>query len=275
MFRLFMKSNKFFYYPIIYFLKTRISSLFKLVSWGFIYVVPTFYISISLRDGLNLHNVLSYLLQFIIIYNFYEIGYIENDNETTKKEINPTERLSVVEKQYYETYKANIFSFRIVVGLIFLLLLGYIENFSCSFLAFAVAAFAILVIYLFYNRVRNRITLFLHFMLVTLRFLAFLLLAYVDLKLSVYISLLLVYPVINLIERASNPKFNIGTLQIITFSEKNLALFRMIYYMLFFFLLLTSYGSGGFNQEWILLLFLFFFLYRLLGFIFILKTDNK
>jgi hypothetical protein len=171
-----MFKMSFFFIPIKYFIHTRIASLSKLLSWGIIYVIPTFYILFHYSAYPWLLTTIIYLLQLLIIYNFYETGYIQNDAETIKKENNPTLRLSREELAFYEKRKGIIYTVRIIAGLLLQLLLINLASFTVDGLYFFAATWAILLIYLVYNNIRNRFNLSLHFILVIIRFLCFTLL---------------------------------------------------------------------------------------------------
>ena len=90
-----MLNNIFFYLPMGYLLKTRLNSLAKFISWNIIYVFPLFYLAyIKLNFVITIIDFVEILGSIIVVYNFYEIGYIQNDTETIKRESNPTLRVS-------------------------------------------------------------------------------------------------------------------------------------------------------------------------------------
>ena len=98
-----MLNNIFFYLPMGYLLKTRLNSLAKFISWNIIYVFPLFYLAyIKLNFVITIIDFVEILGSIIVVYNFYEIGYIQNDTETIKRESNPTLRVSKDELEYYE-----------------------------------------------------------------------------------------------------------------------------------------------------------------------------
>ena len=104
-----MLNNIFFYLPMGYLLKTRLNSLAKFISWNIIYVFPLFYLAyIKLNFVITIIDFVEILGSIIVVYNFYEIGYIQNDTETIKRESNPTLRVSKDELEYYGKYKAKI-----------------------------------------------------------------------------------------------------------------------------------------------------------------------
>lgn len=94
-----------------YLLKTRLNSLAKFISWNIIYVFPLFYLAyIKLNFVITIIDFVEILGSIIVVYNFYEIGYIQNDTETIKRESNPTLRVSKDELEYYEENKWYIYS---------------------------------------------------------------------------------------------------------------------------------------------------------------------
>lgn len=105
-----MLNNIFFYLPMGYLLKTRLNSLAKFISWNIIYVFPLFYLAyIKLNFVITIIDFVEILGSIIVVYNFYEIGYIQNDTETIKRESNPTLRVSKDELEYYEENKWYIY----------------------------------------------------------------------------------------------------------------------------------------------------------------------
>jgi len=112
-----MLNNIFFYLPMGYLLKTRLNSLAKFISWNIIYVFPLFYLAyIKLNFVITIIDFVEILGSIIVVYNFYEIGYIQNDTETIKRESNPTLRVSKDELEYYEENKWYIYIARIVIN---------------------------------------------------------------------------------------------------------------------------------------------------------------
>ncbi|SKD07893.1 hypothetical protein SAMN05660461_3861 [Chitinophaga ginsengisegetis] len=257
-----------FFIPALYFFRTRISSPAKLISWIIIYIVPTAYISFHyFQEMANTHSivdfVLMYLLQVGAIYNFYEVGYIENDTETIKGESNPTIRLKDKDFVFYEKNKFLIYIFRILFGCLLLWSLALFHMPIINYFLFVGAVIVILPIYLFYNRVRSRLTLLLHFLLVCIRFASYLLLykGFNTIGLVDVIFILLAFPVINLLERAALKRFNFRQLSFILSSPFTLDKFRMYYYAIFSCIILII---SSLNKEyfWLLILFVYYALYR-------------
>lgn len=252
-----------FFLPLFYFTSTRISSFSKLVSWGIIYIVPTAYIALHYSPYRQTGSLLIYLLQLLIIYNYYETGYIENDTETIKRETNPTLRLSPADFDFYERNKFWIYSTRLITAILLSLFLLWINGPEPGYFLFTVVTFSLLIIYNIYNRIRNRVTLLLHFLLVSIRFLSFPLLfcgksALPDVS---FLWLFAVFPVINLLERASIRRFGFSRLQFITSSDNQLNEFRMWYYLLTTLLLFFAAWMNE-GLAWVLYLFIYYLVYR-------------
>jgi len=257
-----MKYKLFFYFPILYFLHTRIASIDKLLSWVIIYCVPTFYILYNYSSLSLAHTAISYLLQILLVYTFYEVGYIQNDCETIKNEVNPTLRLSPAELAYYERHKAGIYLVRLALGACLSAVLWYLNN-GRDALAFILVATSILLIYQVYNKIRSRVTLVLHFILVCLRFLSYPIL-FVGTSIIFdfnYYCLLLIFPLLNLMERGSNKKFRVKFLQVLIPDPKDLNSFRVWYYFSAS-LVLGILVYLQWTQLWILFLSLYFLVYR-------------
>lgn len=77
--------------------------------------------------------LLCYFLSVMLVYNYYEIGYIQNDTETIKKENNPTLRLTMIQLQYYKSHFILIYSSRIFWGILLSLLLYLLSDFVSYF----------------------------------------------------------------------------------------------------------------------------------------------
>lgn len=146
-----------FYVPLMYALETRFlkRSRLGLIVWATEYLIPmliTFYLL-----KMNFSGMESFLLAIIAVYNFYEIGYIQNDCETIKKEENPTLRVKPLELNYYESRKFLIYGFRILVGTF----LSWFFLNAASPWYVIVLLWLVIPFYWVYNTLRGRINLYL------------------------------------------------------------------------------------------------------------------
>lgn len=195
-----------FYLPILYTCNIRFKSKSQIISWIFIYILPVFF-SYLFIPGVHLSykNILLISTGILSIYNLYEVGYIYNDTETIKKEINPTLRLSGPLLKYYYNRKHLIYTIRLTISL----LLSYIIYSLSQSANFIIATYFMLFIFYVYNKIRNRANLPLHFLLVTVRFCSIPLLFTTTIPYLTSLYLILLFPFINTLERCSEKKVSI------------------------------------------------------------------
>lgn len=215
----------FFYFPFTYLFRSRLYTFYKFVSWLIIYGIPV-YLLYGWVNSFSMQSSFFYLLSVLLIYNFYEIGYIQNDTETIKREKKPTLRLKNFEYEYYEKYKKQIYIFRLCVGL-FLMLVFY----DYLYIGFLVALVSVLLFYLIYNNIRNRWNLLVNMGLVLTRYCAPLCVLG-NISVETLIVATLIYPFLNFIERASTERFHIYFL-LRMMNGIGLTWFRVIYYFCF------------------------------------------
>lgn len=214
---------KFFFIPFLYFYHSRLKSITKALSWVFIYIFPIFTFSF-VSDSNSLQDLAWLLLYITGIYTIYEIGYINNDCETIKNESNPTLRLSKSELEYYNDNRNLIYIFRGVISFIIVLALSFSEIASPYYVF--VSYTGLLVTFLVYNSVRSILNLPLHFLLVLFRFSSFTLIF--NLGFDSFVATILIFPLINLIERCGEARFKLPFFQKSFFSNHDLL--RVVYY---------------------------------------------
>lgn len=239
-----------FYIPFLYFYKSRLKSIKKLISWFFIYIIPIIISYLFLFQEKNIINIIIYLIG---IYTIYEIGYIYNDTETIKKEENPTIRLSLKQIKFYENNKLSIYLFRIIFSFCMIFLLRNTIDLNLAICSYIL----LFVLFYIYNNIRSIFNLPLHFLLVIIRFSSFILVFGQSFKL--FLLSIFIFPVLNLIERGGELRFGLIALQHEFFSNHDK--FRMIYYSLLF---LVSYMMFGFYY-WLSVVSLYMLIYRVIS----------
>lgn len=256
---------KLFFIPLLYSYKSRFKKPIKLISWFFIYLLPLFLVTAFSLQEFDDNLLISFLLVVLNIYNLYEIGYIYNDTTTILSEKKPTMRLSHQQIEFYLKYKNLIYIFRFVLSFLIFSVLWL--QFSKVVDVYKVAVFSVLLLLVFYwyNSVRGRINLFLHFLLVVLRFSCVPIVFYSNYE---YIELLIVtillFPILNLVERAGETRFAYQFFQHRYFLNRDV--FRSIYY--FIGLIISILISNEFLSL-SSLMFGYFFLFRFLSIQFI------
>nr|UEO57264.1 hypothetical protein [Morganella morganii] len=251
--------NNIYYIPFVYFYKTRLKSIKKFISWMIIYTIPVSF-SFTFYTGFNsdvIPNLFISLLSITLIYSLYEVGYIYNDTETIKTEKKPTIRLTENQLEFYEKNKTIIYSSRIIVSILisFLLVLITSEN----ILPFLFSTWMLLIVYYFYNTTRSLYNLPLHFILVSIRYASVSIIFGQSYLVLFY--LILLFPVINLLERTTESRFNISN--IINKPFKNKTIGRIFYYAILslfsIFLFLTNQSSIDYI---FMIISLYYFIYR-------------
>lgn len=251
-----------FYVPVLYAIRTRFLKRTKLgIFFGFAeYLFPVL-LSLLLAN-IEPISIFQMLLSVVCVYCFYEIGYIQNDCETIKKEENPTLRLSEDELKIYERNKWNIYMTRGVLGILFSMY--YIQQGIPSCILLPVL-WGIIPLYLLYNSMRNRLNQYLVLFLMVYRYgVPFFL--YTHFNWNCYLLLLIIisYPIPTFIQICAKEKrgrcekwalFFVG-------SYNKRELFRLKFYLF----LIVGVGVLAFLNQvhlYYVILPIYFFLFRI------------
>ena len=251
-----------FYVPVLYAIRTRFLKRTKLgiFFWFAEYLFPVL-LSLLLAN-IEPISIFQMLLSVVCVYCFYEIGYIQNDCETIKKEENPTLRLSEDELKIYERNKWNIYMTRGVLGILFSMY--YIQQGIPSCILLPVL-WGIIPLYLLYNSMRNRLNQYLVLFLMVYRYgVPFFL--YTHFYWNCYLLLLIIisYPIPTFIQICAKEKrgrcekwalFFVG-------SYNKRELFRLKFYLL----LIVGVGVLAFLNQvhlYYVILPIYFFLFRI------------
>ena len=251
-----------FYVPVLYAIRTRFLKRTKLgiFFWFAEYLFPVL-LSLLLAN-IEPISIFQMLLSVVCVYCFYEIGYIQNDCETIKKEENPTLRLSEDELKIYERNKWNIYMTRGVLGILFSMY--YIQQGIPSCILLPVL-WGIIPLYLLYNSMRNRLYQYLVLFLMVYRYgVPFFL--YTHFNWNCYLLLLIIisYPIPTFIQICAKEKrgrcekwalFFVG-------SYNKRELFRLKFYLF----LIVGVGVLAFLNQvhlYYVILPIYFFLFRI------------
>jgi len=144
--------NLMFFVPGAYAYQTRMK-LGGLLRMFTKYVVITAGLPLMLNGGYL--NVGLYVLAVLFVYNLYEIGYIENDTETIKREENPTLRLSEQQLGFYYAHRWSVYAVKMVVSVFLTVLLINVTGGGKSIVYPIILAYLLIPSYLLYNRIRS------------------------------------------------------------------------------------------------------------------------
>ena len=188
-----------FTFPMVYSFHTRYKGVTGVFAWLIKYFLPCLMVSVLQKDfSLNL-----FIFGIIYIYEFYELGYIQNDCETIKKESHLTLRLSQEELSVYERFKYLIISIRLI-EIAFISWLLYFYGVRISIL---IVYACTLIVFMIYNHVRNGFCLVIHLVLMMLRYTAPLVIATGRFDVLPMVLLLFIYPITLFVERSVKGKF--------------------------------------------------------------------
>ncbi|MAJ23538.1 MAG: hypothetical protein CMI75_07140 [Candidatus Pelagibacter sp.] len=268
-----------FYIPFYYLFHTRLKTKMEIFSWQIIFIVPQFlitYFYLELRIDIFLQL---FLLSQLIFHTLYEVGYIENDTITTKKEINPTLRLNKKSAKYVKNNFQKLIYFRYFIVILLLGLLNSI-NLSLKF-ELNVASFILVLLFnrlffLFHNHLRSRLNILTFFILAVTKYI-FPLVLFISNESILYPIILSViaFPLLRSIEICTLKRHNFKNfVKIIV----NLDKFRILYYLISLITCIIiwhfSYLSDQ-NISLAILIFIYFALFRAVSYFLIKKGIYK
>ncbi|PTO86899.1 hypothetical protein CWN98_12570 [Vibrio splendidus] len=209
------------FFPLKYTFLTRIKSKGERISWVLIY--PLFLLFVAYISGFPLFYTFCF---FIVTMQVYEVGYVYNDIVTTKKEKNPTVRLTG-DTNWIEDNLILVTSIKLLSAFFTIFLLCDMEQ----FFLISVSLVMILVTYYFHNTIRNKCNVITYFFLVSLRYLTPLI-VFLDIQIALFI--ILSFPFVRTLEHACKTKYGFKRLsRLIRF---DVDLFRVLYYGALFFI---------------------------------------
>ncbi|MEM7364091.1 MAG: hypothetical protein AAF525_08695 [Pseudomonadota bacterium] len=196
--------------PLGYFLATRVPGTIASISWAAIYIVPLLLIG-TLAQLPLIDAIAIQLLAMVIIYTIYELGYLQNDALTTRTETSPTLRLTPDEMLMVGRWFPGIILARVIIAALLLALLETLNPPGLDALMFCIVI--LIPTFLTYNLTRGAINVPLHFILVSVRFSAPVLVLIPETDVMLVLYLILMFPLINTMERAAEPRYELAWLQ--------------------------------------------------------------
>lgn len=219
--------NLIFYIPFLYSFHTRFQGLRGFCEFILKYLIPTLGTAF-LFNGYQV-STLNYILGLFLVYTLYEVGYIQNDAETIKKETNPTMRLQEDQLSFYNAHRLAIYSIRFILAVL-LTIAAYKAGISSLALAFT---WLIMPTYLVYNQVRGVVTFPLYCWLMQLRFFGLIWMVCTNANLGLFLFVLALHPlpttIIRMSKGAVGVSFNFVNCYLLPAYEK-MNTFRLEYY---------------------------------------------
>lgn len=225
--------------PFLYFLKTRLKGKIQRISWIFVYFIPAIFLFNYFASLSEYKNILLLVIGITLINYIYENGYIQNDIKTTKKETNPTLRLSPDEMQAIDTNWSKIVLVRGVVSLVLIALFYFVSDDISLTLGLFIASLSLQILYLIYNSIRNIWNLILILPINYIRFYGFVIpFVSIDKVFIFIIVTVLLYPFSKFLEFTNQPRYNLEKMANIV---GNVDTFRVKYYFLLTFISLLVF----------------------------------
>jgi len=222
-----------FYIPTAYLHRIRLCrNTGKIISWWGLLMVPTLGYSLLLQQTIHWTTIWSYALLAIAVVTYYELGYIFNDTYTTKRELQPTIRLSERQSAYFYRHMSSIVAIRLVWVFGLLCTYGILNSWSGNSILTIFGVLLLIPIFSLYNHLRNLPAVLFYPVLVGWRYVVFLLPVWGnDYWWIVATLLLLSYPIEIGIERYSMPQHRYGWMATIIPDEQSKQKFRAYYYL--------------------------------------------
>ena len=266
-----------FLIPGFYLFYSRLKRKSEILSFLLVYPAIIFLLITIQADFDLIHFSFLFIITLIAWLSFYEIGYLENDAITIKKEQNPTLRIEQGEIKIIQSKFVALQVTRFIygTGLLFLIFfLSEFVNIKINIYFFIFMVILARLAFYFHNTLRSRWNIFTYLTLSITKYLSIpiLFLSGYDL-LVVSISLFLIFPLPRTIEHGVKVKYGFKGLKKVV---GDLDTFRVKYYLTG--LLLTTIIYFLINEESSLTLvvgFFWFFIFRLGIFILIKKGTYK
>jgi hypothetical protein len=199
-----------FFLPFLYAFHTRMGKgMTALLKWMSEYVIPTFLVAILASNGAFVVWY-DYLIMLVLTYTLYEIGYMYNDAYTIKREEHPTRRLNEQELTFFYKHEWQIMAFRLFLSSILSVYIVMMYDYSSSAWLAIGAAWSIILVYGFFNRIRSHVSFLLHALLLLLRYSVPWFLFAIDSMPTLLVLVFFVYPLPNMLENMARNKYGIN-----------------------------------------------------------------
>lgn len=257
-----------FFIPGFYLLYSRLKRKSEVVSLLIIYPIFLIVALLLFTEVDTLQLILSFTIAWMAWLAAYEIGYLENDAITIKKESNPTLRMKPNEILWVQE---NFLKIQIIRGLIAATILFLLYQFfdhllvTKDFLIFVGCIIAARFFFYMHNTIRSRWNIATYVLLSTTKYMSLPLLFtyYIERSPELFIALFLSFPVIRTIEHAAKTKYNIQwVIQLVG----NIDFFRLKYYTVGLITSLLCYLVWDYHNAIVFIYtFGYFFIFRFLN----------
>lgn len=217
------------------------------------HIIPVVYLYFSCHF-FSIRAFIACLILIAAFYAQYEIGYIYNDTETIKLEDKPSKRLSEDETFYYSIHRIGVYISHIVAFLV-LGLMALLLEINLHFCFYSLGLMVIeAIVFLCYNRIRGKKSLFVFFILELLKYLPFIAIYESTDWQKLLILVASIYALPNTIERLSFKRYGIIFMQSMLPTTNAYLKFRVFFYLVICCLLMIDASMRAFLPLFIFLL---------------------
>ncbi len=234
-----------FVIPFYYLTYSRLKSIPEKLSLIWIYPLFLVVFLFGFYQVDTMPHLFLILLAFVAWMSMYEIGYLENDAMTIKKESNPNLRIPLQDINFIEINFGKIVLIRLLIFMGSTSIFFFFNVWSTKQIIWFVLI--VLLVRLFFykhNRIRSRWNILSYFFLCVCKYWVFpIIYLGFEYGLEPYWIILICFPILRTIEHAVKPKYKIQWLKKWVGSLDN---FRVKYYAIF--LVMASLYSFGFSM---------------------------
>lgn len=255
-----------FFIPGYYLLYSRLKRKSEVISLLIIYPIFLLIALLLFTKIETLQLVLCFTLAWAAWLAAYEIGYLENDAITIKKESNPTLRIKANEIRWIQDHFIKIQIIRLLIAATLLLLLYYYFNHLLvinDFFIFVGCIIAARFFFYLHNTIRSRWNIATYILISTTKYLSLPLLFthHIEWSPELFIALFLSFPVVRTIEQSAYSKYDIQWAKNLV---GNVDFFRLKFYTLSLIISLLYYFVWDYNNAIVFVYtFGYFFIFRL------------
>jgi len=260
-----------FYLPFVYLFKSRLKSKMNKISWFIIYIIPIYFIGLSVSNTELLNYSLIFILAVIVFNSVYELGYLENDIQTTKKESNPTYRIDEKTYNFLDNNYAKIIVFKIITIISILIFTYLLFEDKVYIINFIIGLTTIRFFFYLHNKIRNQLNILTFFLLSSTKYILPLVLVLNLNELFSVWYILFLFPILRSIEHSTKIKYKLNKWAEII---GNHDLFRIKYYLIVFVVSVYFYFSNLIEYSFLIFI-LYFLLYRTATYILVNKNMYK
>lgn len=225
-----------FIFPGVYLFYSRLKSNVERVSWILINPLMIGILSLAVSDLSPINFFLFYIVSFLIWQSVYEVGYLENDLITTKKEKNPTIRLEAPLHQLTSYHYHAIVAGKLIVAsllLVFLYFISLVTYSDINLIFFIILVFLARLDFYLHNKVRSRLNIVTFFVLSALKYLTVPFLFYSgENPVDFIVVIVFLFPFLRTLEHSCKSKYKFEGLSNLLGDFDRL---RVKYYLFFLF----------------------------------------